>query len=102
MLASIAGYNILSYINNNVYLLVVNSCKYFTNQDVWANMPIFSNSFFIIFRTGNFIFEFSELAISMVKKCQFVPLVLNKKHVANMQKKFLPRGHLFLMCSVLC
>ena len=46
MLASLACYNMLSNINKNVYMLVVNPSKYFTNQDVWANMPIIFNYFF--------------------------------------------------------
>ena len=42
MLASLAGYNMLSKINKNVYILVVNPSKYFTNQDVWVKIPIIS------------------------------------------------------------
>ena len=51
---------------------MVNPRKYFTNQDVVANMPIISNRLFFIFRTDDFIFDFSELAISVVKKCQCI------------------------------
>ena len=54
MLASLAGYNMLSNINKNVYILVVNPSKYFTNQDVQANIPIIYNSFF---SNGQFRFQ---------------------------------------------
>ena len=63
MLASLTGYIILSNINKNKYKLVVNPSKYFTNQDVWVNMPIIPNYFWNfwmgdfnieLFRTGNF------------------------------------------------
>ena len=45
MLSSIVGYNMSSNMNKNVYILVLNPTKYFTNQDVRANMPIISNCF---------------------------------------------------------
>ena len=45
MLASLAVYNMLYNKNKNVYILVVNPGKYFTYQDVWANMTITSNRF---------------------------------------------------------
>ena len=34
MLASLTGYNMLSNINKNVNILVINPSKYFTDQDV--------------------------------------------------------------------
>ena len=45
MLIRLAGYDLLSNINEYVYILVVNPRKYFTNQYVRANMPIISNYF---------------------------------------------------------
>ena len=102
MLASLADYNMLSDKNKNVYILVVNPSKYFTNQYVWANIPIITNCFPELSQTGDFVIGFFEPVISVVKKCQCIILILNKKHTENMHQNFISCGHLFIMCSVLC
>ena len=58
MLASLAGYNMLSNKNKNAYTLVENTSKYFTNQYVWANMPIIPNCFPEFSQTGDFVIGF--------------------------------------------
>ena len=85
----------LSYINMNEYILMVNPSKYFTNQDVWANMPIISNCFLEFFKQAIPLSIFFEPAISVVKN-------VKKKHTENMQQIFISRMNLFLMWSVSC
>ena len=67
MLASLAGYNMLSNININVYILVVDTSKYLTNQDFWSNMPIISNCFLNFFELAISLSNFFESSISVVK-----------------------------------
>ena len=57
MLASLAGYNMLSYMNKNVYILVVNPSKYFSNHLVGEHANNFQ-LFFEFFLMGDFVFGF--------------------------------------------
>ena len=74
---------------------MVNPSKYFTNQDVQANMPIISNCLKKN-QAGGFIFDCFGPAISVLEQCQCILLVSNKKHTASMQKQSYPAGKFFL------
>ena len=94
MLASLAGYNLLNNMNKHVYILVVKPRKYFTKQDIQANI-------FKFMLTGNVIFGFLKWVISVIKKCQCILSISNKKAYYKNAKKYRSYVHFFLMCSVL-
>ena len=79
---------------------MVNPSKYFTNQDVWANMPIISNCSLKPFGQGIQSSDFSNCRFHWSENVNVFVLVLNKKHTENMQLNFISCGHLFLCVMI--